>query len=146
MYENLVNRLREYAEDGYLIQTNVGDALKEAAGAIEELQTIAESNMRNARTWADEAAKAVTKMEELSRLYTEERNAAVELTGELASKPQWIPVADRAPEKYGTYLVTTKRKAVMVCCYYPQAKNWNTRANVTHWMPLPEEPKEETNV
>lgn len=69
MYENLVNRLREYAEDGYLIQTNVGDALKEAANAIEELQAIAESNMRNARTWADEAAKAVTKMEELSAKY-----------------------------------------------------------------------------
>lgn len=58
-------------------------------------------------------------------------------------KPCWIPVTERLPEKYGTYLVTTKRGSVMVGCYYPKAQNWNIRATAAYWMPFPEPPKEE---
>ncbi len=65
--------------------------------------------------------------------------------GVQSAKPKWISVTKRVPEKYGTYLVCTARGAFMVGCYYPQAKNWNVRATVTHWMPLPEKPKGETN-
>lgn len=59
--------------------------------------------------------------------------------------PRWISVDEALPEKYGTALVTTERGSVMVCCYYPQAKNWNTRAKVKWWMPLPQPPQEENN-
>ena len=38
MYDDLAQRLREDAEDGYLIQTRIGDDIAEAADAIEELQ------------------------------------------------------------------------------------------------------------
>lgn len=56
--------------------------------------------------------------------------------------PRWTSVDEALPEKYGTELVTTERGSVMVCCYYPQAKNWNTRAKVKWWMPLPQPPQE----
>ncbi len=56
--------------------------------------------------------------------------------------PRWTSVDEALPEKYGTVLVTTERGSVMVCCYYPQAKNWNTRAKVKWWMPLPQPPQE----
>ena len=58
-------------------------------------------------------------------------------------KQRWISVTERVPEKYGTYLVCTARGAVMVGCYYPKAKNWNVRATVAYWMPLPGKPKGE---
>lgn len=64
-------------------------------------------------------------------------------SAEVEPKRKWISVAERVPEKYGTYLVYTARGAFMVGCYYPQAKNWNVRATVTHWMPLPGKPKGE---
>ena len=37
MHEDLVPRLRELADDGYLLHTSTGEALREAADAIEEL-------------------------------------------------------------------------------------------------------------
>lgn len=40
MYEELMKTLREYAKDGYLLQTRVGDTLEEAADAIEELSQL----------------------------------------------------------------------------------------------------------
>ena len=42
---------------------------------------------------------AADAIEKLSRMYTEERNTAVELTGELASKPRWIPVTEEQDGK-----------------------------------------------
>ena len=46
MYEELINRLREYAADGYLVQTRIGDAITEAADAIEELQKPVEERVK----------------------------------------------------------------------------------------------------
>ena len=40
MHEDLVPRLRELADDGYLLHTSTGDALREAADAIEELSVM----------------------------------------------------------------------------------------------------------
>ena len=64
---------------------------------------------------------------------------------------KWIP-AEKPPEKEGSYLVCSKTGKVYTSHYYTEKKcsEWYTRKaewshpNVTHWMPLPEPPKEET--
>lgn len=60
------------------------------------------------------------------------------------SEPHWIPVTERFPEEYGTYLVTGEWEsgdAVVGCCeysvedgYFQTARNFDVLA----WMPLPE--------
>ena len=74
---------------------------------------------------------------------------------------QWVSVEDRLPERNGTYIVTAcdEREpydmiiwndTVVVCAeYYKGCWTWeenNTEYSldgiVTHWMPLPEPPKE----
>ena len=101
-----------------------------------------------------EAADAI---EELSRKYIEERNAAVELTGELASKPRWIPVKERLPEKNQIVVVVQHGKTWDYWQFRGLAYlggnihkwNWknNTTKTVDYWMPkksaLPQPPKGE---
>ncbi len=64
---------------------------------------------------------------------------------------KWIPVSERLPDRNGEYLVCTKNdfyktrkmaKAIFKknsSGFYGQGGHW---ANVTHWMQLPEFPKE----
>ena len=64
---------------------------------------------------------------------------------------QWIPVTERLPEIQQKILVycesKTIRKHVTACTYmggYLGAKQFSRHVrNVTHWMPLPEPPKED---
>ena len=120
-YTELVKKLREH--NGWALN----ETLDAAADAIEELTKDLERSKNYEAFWNEEAEEAL-------------RRFQVAVT----SKPRWIPVAERLPEKYGTYLVTTKRGSVMVGCYYPKAQNWNIRATAAYWMPLPTPPKEET--
>ena len=72
--------------------------------------------------------------------------------------PSWIPVSERLPEEDGSYLVTTKTGAVTTARFYvgktypptyyrpteyTSPTKWQSNRHVTHWMPLPEPPKEE---
>ena len=78
-----------------------------------------------------------------------------------AQVPRWIPVEERLPEKHSEYIVCACDEGepideriwgdtVVVCAdYYDGAFTWsegNTEYDisdiVTHWMPLPEAPKE----
>ena len=78
------------------------------------------------------------------------------LNGYADGKPKWIPVTERLPEEEGWYLVYTTpnrdHKSInkaMFCKGYAWGNfepywrgaggHW---ANVTHWMPLPEQPEE----
>lgn len=65
--------------------------------------------------------------------------------------PKWIPVSERLPEvgqrvlfSYRSYI--KKRPRTFIGWY--NGKQWDslvaTEYDVTHWMPLPEPPKEET--
>ena len=64
----------------------------------------------------------------------------------------WIPVTERLPESGGTYIVRSDRGSIYTSHFYPPRKsrigiyggNWTPRGKttVTHWMPLPELPKE----
>ena len=115
----------------------------------------------------DDLEEAADAIEELSRKYIEERNAAVELNGELASKPRWIPVEERFPEEIDrscggwsaeirpsddvlVWLSHEKRQSV---AWYSHTYNeWITVdentvycfGEITHWQPLSQPPKEET--
>ena len=113
MYEELVMRLREAPNDW-----PDKDLHYEAADAIEELSKL------NAE---------ITKRELKLRM----------------EKPRWIPVTERLPEKFENVLVANKRGK-----HYDIDKGWWNGSffdrcakggyhSVTHWMPLPEPPKEE---
>lgn len=60
------------------------------------------------------------------------------------SKPEWISVEERLPERNGRYLIIDDEGYMVVASWYKDC-GWFIpicRANpVTHWMPLPEAPK-----
>ena len=62
---------------------------------------------------------------------------------------EWIPVTERLPEKWGEYLVMIEGDKTSTTLYYEWAdKYWFDFPNgrkfvVTHWMPVPEPPKED---
>ena len=73
---------------------------------------------------------------------------------ELETGFKWIPVTERFPEKEGTYIVRTTTGAVTTARFYAERDMTNYRGdfikrvpakfhrNATHWMSLPEPPKE----
>lgn len=90
-------------------------------------------------------------------------NCRYTLLGALTeNEPRWIPVTERLPEKNGNYIVTACDEGcsygegiwystvVVVAEYYNGAWTWyegsaeyDLEGIVTHWMPLPEAPKED---
>ena len=64
-----------------------------------------------------------------------------------AQVPKWISVEERLPEVDGKYIVCTAKQSVYSTRFrtYGQGGNFQTDINthITHWMPLPELPKED---
>ena len=97
-----------------------------------------------------EAADAI---EELSRDLDSMNEANIALYGAL---PKWIPVSEKLPEESGHYLICLECKcngeslgAWMQMAWFCEKFYWEHRygdgifnETVTHWMPLPEPPKE----
>lgn len=59
------------------------------------------------------------------------------------SKPHWIPVTELLPEKHELVLVRSKL-VKMKKDFISNDGSWYITPGVTHWMPLPTPPKEET--
>ena len=67
--------------------------------------------------------------------------------------PRWIPVTERLPERFGQFIVTVKNDLENgysdYADYDPYLRSWRTglglhgSERITHWMPLPEPPKED---
>ena len=61
-------------------------------------------------------------------------------------KPKWIPVTERLPEKEEVVLCHCRANIIETLAYYDES--WQgysgryMKGFVTHWMPLPEPPKE----
>lgn len=96
----------------------------------------------------------------------DEVNEACRMGMEALERARWIPCYERLPEKSGVYLVAyiatgtidrlrfytqygtglRSKKNVWVGVIYPYTSNMGVEViydNVTHWMPMPEPPKEE---
>ena len=58
----------------------------------------------------------------------------------------WIPVTDRLPDRMGMYICNVKSFAFPGTFYQKEVLfehgGWHGLNDVTHWMPLPEPPKE----
>lgn len=66
--------------------------------------------------------------------------------------PRWIPVKERLPDVRDSVLSLTGDCDIYVCDYIPSVKQFWTIPgdelhidDITHWMPLPEPPKEVRN-
>lgn len=60
---------------------------------------------------------------------------------------EWISVKGRLPDYNDEFLVYTENAKMLVCEYLPYANEWwdcdaFVINNITHWMPLPDPPKE----
>lgn len=55
---------------------------------------------------------------------------------------EWISVKDRLPEPWVEVLVYRGADWPVVSCEVDTNRNWLHFFNITHWMPLPEPPKE----
>lgn len=59
---------------------------------------------------------------------------------------RWIPVTERLPEKVGEYLVLSKAGNYSIQWFYInenyKAFLYVENGTITHWMPLPDRPKE----
>lgn len=65
----------------------------------------------------------------------------------LDKQPKWISVEEQLPEEAGKYIVCTRKKAVYCTAFrFFHGRGYfatDTTTHITHWMPLPEQPKEE---
>lgn len=95
--------------------------------------------------------KAADAIEELVAICKKQEIDLVELTGEVASKPRWIPVMERLPyygEKCLVVLKLAGHNDQLIhtsYCYVQKEGFWSDCGrdyHVTHWMPLPEPPEE----
>ena len=124
-YEELVKRLRELPHLLFVQLHGHEDVVYKAADAIEELQ-------HSLDIMGDANAKL--------------RNQV----------PDWTPVTERLPKKSGNYLTAFGDGTAMAVNEFMHPRDWLTeegrKANpngkwywggVTHWMPIPEPPKEE---
>ena len=59
---------------------------------------------------------------------------------------EWIPVTERLPEENGIYLTLNKKRQYEFHMFQTGKRMWQgiwEEDGVTHWMPLPQPPKEE---
>ena len=135
MHGELVKELRDSAEWADRLALLMGRAegdthapiMRNAADAIEELSHVAEVNAKRALKWASDAEKAEKKL-------------------------RWIPVTERLPEHLTSVIVHRKDGGIFIWeyfdtsptdeCWIDDSMNVYSFYDVTHWMPLPEPPKE----
>lgn len=171
MYDDLVTRLREEAEcpDNYPEDSNL---MREAADAIEILQTLSDEQSRIIAEMGAKYQEAAAAIEELSAVCKKQEIELVELTGEVASKPRWIPVTERLPKDKERVLIfywlstkpktpwykvaTFSKKLSDVDEYDLYGKDhpgfygsdseygYYEHTDVEYWMPLPEPPEKES--
>lgn len=112
MYDELIKALRNMSKMG-MKYGMAAVKMHEAANAIEKLCGLAASQSKD-------CSEAVAKYLEL-----------------WAKQPRWIPVTERLPEFNENVLVYSAHSGLMCI-----DANIQFDRNATHWMPLPEPPKE----
>ena len=56
----------------------------------------------------------------------------------------WISIKEKLPEAMGYYIVFRMENPFPTTRLYLGEGKFQSRATVTHWMPLPDQPKEES--
>ena len=131
MYEELVDRLRNLS---HFEIKNAESVIHVSAASVTELREIAK-----------EAADAIEELQRQIDAWVETERKAL-----IKSLPKWISVAERLPDEDDLYLVCGvwgSGKQVVDTCEYKVHDGYFSAAwnfDVTHWMPLPQPPKEET--
>ena len=115
--------------------------------------------LRNAAQWSDkglvitpsiclEAAEAIEELSKENENLGKDLTSAVEMLKK-KRKPKWIPVTERLPEN-GEYVLCFCRANIVCVLRRDKGGDWYENPThvymsgfVTHWMPLPEPPKEE---
>jgi hypothetical protein len=135
MYEELVKRLLYIANSDTNIKSNhIGLTMIQAADAIEEL-----SKLANAIPHVCECCVGCE---------LEKKNGGCDHAFVLSpkramiylSKPRWVPVTERLPDD-GVYVLAYSADDDYMCV---EARHKFAAFQITHWMPLPTPPKEET--
>jgi hypothetical protein len=171
MYDELTTDLRRaantwLAEEYKVCAEAVRYLLKESADAIElqqklldgleadndslcekvaELQAYVALYKDGGETAMKVANDYKARIEELSAIREEQKAQIIAMAAE--NKPRWIPVTERFPERYTWVLVSAEKHEVAIEAFYDGAQWKDPLLDgliVTHWMPLPQPPKEET--
>lgn len=126
-YDELVKRLREH--NGWALN----ETLDQAADAIEELQKRVDVEKAFSDAWEENANECRVRFQKL-----------------LATFPKWISVNERLPEKEGYYITAFRFGDVGSNVFMrfndgegKWYQNSKDTGEVTHWMNLPEPPKED---
>ena len=125
MYEKLVKRLRVLPHLLFVQLHGHEDVVYKAADAIEELSM---------KLHGDEAAIAGMKRE-IERMV-------------VADKPRWIPISERLPKEEDEEVLVVAVNSFdkddrWTAIDWLYCGTWQQHTIVTHWMPLPEPPKED---
>lgn len=90
--------------------------------------------------------QAADAIEELQKQLDNAEIENIKLKEEFAKyrgKNRWIPVTERLPEKHDRVLVYSNATRMGRSIDFINSNgNWYTTPKVTHWMPLPEPPKD----
>ena len=90
-------------------------------------------------------AEAADAIEELQADKAELNGTVTNLLEQIKdlSKPRWIPVAERMPERFKSVLTIDKYGVITFNWIRGDGENWSNGYYITHWIPLPQPPKEE---
>ena len=126
------------------------DELIKRPREVEEMLKVAQ--FKEAANLIEQAADAIAKLSAYVELYKDLAEKNQQMARKLIEeKPRWIPVAEALPEENGYYL-TYVESAIFSNSYYLNmikfidgdfVEDHCVIHRVTHWMPLPEPPKEE---
>ena len=132
MYSELIKRLRASCEscklwDGYKCclkgECSAQKSLQ-AADAIEELKQITTHYEEESKGWWLAACDAKEERERLKEQI-----------------PKWIPVTERLPDEGETVLIFSKTHKTILFDWI-RNNEWLCFGNASHWMPLPQPPKD----
>ena len=122
MYEELVKSLKTC---GTSLQPYTNDCVSNHDGCCESEPVCMYELMRK-------AADAIEELQSVVEHYAEVCVTEI---------PKWIPVAERLPEEDKTVLIFNKTMGLILFDWIHN-NEWSCFGDATHWMPLPEQPKD----
>ncbi len=119
------------------------NAMHEAEKMLDETQAEDyEELLRGYGFHATARERAEAFLRTLKAAEVRERNEILQQLNRIAQLQRWIPVEERLPKSYLTVLSLSRNKDIKLDFVQPKNIWYLGRNNVTHWMPLPEPPKE----